>query len=58
MGGGVGGGGTGMFSPAAVDFSWNRTPELVVSSTPYVDYTTQLTAQIDRLLSKRNKDIV
>ena len=57
-GGGVGGGGTGMFSPAAVDFSWNRTPELVVSSTPYVDYTTQLTAQIDRLLSKRNKDIV
>jgi hypothetical protein len=55
----VGGGrsGGGMFSPASIELSYNRTPELVVSNKPFVDYAEQLDAQIGRLLINR-KDMV
>jgi len=57
-GGSVGGGGTGMFKPANVSMGYNRTPELVVSNKPYTDYAAELDAQVQRLLTQRNKDIV
>ena len=57
-GGTVGGGGTGMFKPANVSMGYNRTPELVVSNKPYKDYAVELDAQVQRLLTQRNKDIV
>ena len=57
-GGGSIGGGTGMFKPSNVSLEYNRTPELVVSKKPFVDYSSQLNAQVARLLSQRNKDIV
>lgn len=57
-GGPVGGGGTGMFKPANVSMGYKRTPELVVSNKPYKDYAVELDAQVQRLLTQRNKDIV
>jgi hypothetical protein len=56
-GGGGGGGSGGMFEPASLELSYNRTPELVVSNKPFVDYSAQLDAQVARLLTNR-KDIV
>jgi hypothetical protein len=47
-----------MFKPANVSMGYNRTPELVVSNKPYTDYAAELDAQVQRLLTQRNKDIV